>query len=78
MLALLHNGYLVVSVAVEDTSSHCWSVTVDISGRKPGLTSRSIETRYEFATKEDAEVRGIDQARVWIQTQEQTISRQAS
>jgi hypothetical protein len=69
MLSSFYNGYLVVSVAIEDKPSGRWCFTVDISGRQLGLRSNSIHKTYQFQSKDEAERNGLEAGRAWIDSQ---------
>ena len=77
MISALYNGYLIVSVGIEDASTHHWGLTLDIIGRQPGSRSHSIYTPYEFQTKEEAEQHGLEEAKAWIKRQSQTTAHPA-
>lgn len=74
MISVLYNGYLIVSVAIEEDSTHRWGLTVDITTRQPGLQSHSIYTPYEFEAKEEAERYGMEEARAWVEKQSPVIN----
>jgi hypothetical protein len=69
MAMALYKGYLIVSIAHQDSSSKRWRVMVDVSRREPRPVSNTIWTDDVFPTKDEAESAGVLKAREWIEKQ---------